>query len=64
VLLNASAWMFPSDPVRFTMLSYPYLLAIGSALAFWLWDALHATHRREVCPPGAEIGLAGNEPGS
>jgi hypothetical protein len=64
VLLNASAWMFPSDPVRFTMLSYPYLLAIGSALALWLWDALRTTRRREVRSPTTEVGLAGNEPGS
>jgi hypothetical protein len=63
VLLNASAWMFSSDPVRFTMLSYPYLLAIGSALALWLWDALRTTRRREVAP-ATEVGLAGQEPGS
>ena len=50
IVTNLAIYFFPADPIRFTMLSYPYLMVLGAYLAFLAWDALLASLARRARP--------------
>lgn len=57
IVSHMAAFYFPSDPVRFTMLSYPYLLVLVAFLFFLLWQLLPESRRRwRLASPGPGAG--------
>lgn len=61
VMVNVSVYFFQSDPVRFSMLAYPYLLVAGAFLVFLVWDARTAgvAERRDSTQPATVVGDSG-----